>query len=103
MTRDLLARGLAVTAIVLALCFGLFQEACDCPPSGRARRDWLGMAGRWAIWRLFKSEFEQPPPAVVRDEIVPSQDVGALRFENAPPARIAGPTGEVDLEHGRGW
>ena len=97
MTRDLLARGLAVTAIVLALCFGLLTDRCGCLPESASRRsNLIGRLARWVTWLSVKDEFEQEPP-------VPVQDIGALRLENALPARVAGPDGVAELDHGHGW
>lgn len=89
MNRDTFSRYLAFAAIAVALFVGFSDDSCNC--SGAKPRNLI-----WRILRLVVSAqtFEEPPAV---------QDPGATLYENSPPARAKGPTGEVELEHGRGW
>lgn len=93
MTRDTIARVMAIAAIVLSLSLGMFQEPCTCDGKPK-QKDRIGLFIRWIMWKASHDDFDAAPPA---------QDPGAQRYENAPPARKKGPTGEVELDHGRGW
>lgn len=93
MTRDTLARVLAISAIMLALFLSSASESCNCS-TNHGRRNLLGRVIRWVTWITVKDEFQGQPPA---------QDPGVLRSENAPPVRKKTAAGEVQLDHGHGW
>lgn len=92
MNRDMFSRYLAIGAILVAVGAMAFDDSCNC--KGNARRNRVGWVARWVTWMAVKDEFESSPPL---------QDPGATLYENTPPEREKGPTGEVELTHGRGW